>query len=198
MTTSLIVVGILAVAAVVGVIAIGIAVKSFYVVPEADEALIKTGGSSPVVSVGGGMMVIPLFHQVARMSLRAIRIPIKRTGQNALPTSDKLMAEIEGELLVQVSPGNEEDIIKAVQALGTSNPDEMAQMVKDQIDSLVTDALRTAAFKKSFLELNSEKKQFADEVLALLQDDLSKLGLTLTAVTVPHVKQGNFPEDPND
>lgn len=142
--------------------------------------------------------MIPLFHEVSRVSLQAIRIPISRTGPNALPTADKLMAEIEGELIVKVEPSNDEDIVKAVQSLGTCTPDAMARSVQDQIDSLVTDALRTAAFKKTFLELNSEKKDFADEVLKLLQDDLTKLGLTLTAVTVPRVQQGAFPSDPND
>jgi len=195
---TLIVIGALAAVFVVGLIAVGISLKSFYVVPEADEALVKTGGKAPVVSVGGGVFVIPLFNKVSRVSLKAIRIPISRTGLDSLPTSDKLMAEIKGELIVQVQPAKNDDIVRAVQSLGTSDPEQMAANVKNQIDSLVTDALRTAAFKKTFLELNSEKKDFADEVLKLLQGDLTKLGLTLTAVTVPHVKQGNFPEDVND
>ena len=70
--------------------------------------------------------------------------------------------------------------------------------MRDKIDSLVTDALRTAAFKKTFLELNSQKKEFADEVVDLLQEDLAKLGLTLTAVSIPHIYQGRFTDDKGD
>lgn len=178
--------------------AVGIAAKSFYKVPAADEALVKTGGKRPTVSTGGGMWVIPLFHRVARLSLQAIRIPIDRVGANALPTADKLMAEMRGELFVQVNPRSEADILQAVQSLGASNPADMAAIVRQKIDSLVTDALRTAAFKKSFLELNSQKKEFADEVIGLLQEDLARLGLTLTAVSIPHIYQGRFTEAAGD
>jgi len=180
------------------VLATGIAAKSFYKVPAADEALVKTGGKRPAVSTGGGMWVIPLFHRITRLSLQAIRIPIDRVGDNALPTADKLMAEMRGELFVQVNPRSEADILQAVQSLGASNPAEMAAIVRQKIDSLVTDALRTAAFKKSFLELNSQKKEFADEVIGLLQEDLARLGLTLTAVSIPHIYQGRFTEDAGD
>lgn len=173
-------------------LAAGIAARSFYRVPEADEALVKTGGKKPRVSTGGGMWVIPLFHRISRVSLRAFKIPIDRVGDNALPTADKLMAEIRGELFVQVNPQSETDILQAVQSIGSTDPAEMAARVREKIDSLVTDALRTAAFKKSFLELNSQKKEFADEVIGLLQEDLARLGLTLTAVSIPHIYQGRF------
>ncbi len=176
----------------------GLAAKAFYKVPEADEALVKTGGSKPVVSTGGGQWVIPLFHKVSRVSLQAIRIPIDRRGTEALPTADKLMGEVVGELFVQINPQNEADIMVAVQSIGTSDPRDMANRVREKIDSLVTDALRTAAFKKTFLELNSQKKEFADEVIDLLQEDLAKLGLTLTAVSIPHIYQGQFTSDAGD
>ena len=74
----------------------------------------------------------------------------------------------------------------------------MDRVIKNQVDSLVTDALRTAAFKKTFLELNAAKKDFADEVTQLIAEDLGKLGLTLTAVTIPHIKQGEFTHDVGD
>ncbi len=180
------------------IVAAGIAAKSFYKVPAADEALVKTGGKRPAISTGGGMWVIPLFHRVTRLSLQAIRIPIDRVASNALPTADKLMAEMRGELFVQVNPRSEADILQAVQSLGASDPNKMAQIVRTKIDSLVTDALRTAAFKKSFLELNSQKKEFADEVIGLLQEDLGRLGLTLTAVSIPHIYQGRFTDDIGD
>ena len=177
-----------------------IAFRNFYVVPRADEALMKTGGSSPTVSTGA-LWVIPLVHNVTRVSLRAVRIPIQRTGENALPTANKIMAEIMGELIVRVSPDDTSHIILAAQALGTNREEagkDMSDMIKEQVDSLVTDALRTAAFKKTFQELNAGKKEFADEVTQLLAEDLAKLGLTLTAVTIPHLKQGEFTADKGD
>jgi len=189
---TLISLGIIAGAVVVGIIGIFAAIKKFYHVAKADEALVKTGGKKLVVSVGGGLWVIPMFHEITRISTRAFSVPIERIGENAVPSEDMIPAEIKGEMKVQINPAKEDDIILAAQSLGATNPQQMAQRVQIEIDGLVTDALRTAAFKKTFIELNSQKKEFADEVLQLLGDDLQKFGLTLKAVAVTHVKQGDF------
>lgn len=177
------------------------AVRAFYTVPNADEALVKTGGAQPTVSTGGGLWVIPLFHKVTRVSLRAVKIPINRVAEDALPTADKIPAEILGELIVRVDSSNSAHIILAAQALGTmagAHDGRMGQVIQSQVDSLVTDALRTAAFKKKFADLNSQKKEFADEVTQLLGEDLAKLGLVLVAVTIPSIKQGPFTKDQGD
>ena len=198
MENTLFIIGGIAAVLVLGVVGVLAAVRAFYKVPLADEALVKTGGKSPVVSTGGGQWVIPMFHRVARVSLQAIRVPIVRTGEDAVPSQDMIPAEIKGEMFVQINPQDDKAIVLAVQSLGTSDPNKMAALVREKIDSQVTDALRTAAFQKTFLELNSEKKQFADAVVELMQDDLAKLGLTLTAVSVTHVTQGTFTSDAGD
>lgn len=200
METTLVMLAVTAGVIIAMILAIMLAIKHFYVVPNADEALVKTGGSSPVVSTGGGLWVIPMFHKVSRVSLKAVRIPIEREGANALPTANKIPAEIRGELIVRVSPEDPSHVILAAQALGSAGADsnQMEHLIQEQVDSLVTDALRTAAFKKTFQELNSGKKEFADEVTQLLSEDLGKLGLTLVAVTVPHLKQGEFTKDTGD
>lgn len=89
----LFVIGLAAVSIVFLFIAGLVAVRKFYVIPRADEALVKTGGREPVVSAGGGMWIIPLFHRVAHVSLRAVKIPIERTGTDALPTANKIPAD---------------------------------------------------------------------------------------------------------
>lgn len=195
---TLMTIGIVAGGVVVVLLGILVSVKAFYKVPDADEALVKTGGKHPVVSTGGGLWVVPMLHAVARVSLQAIRVPIDRTATDAVPSLDMIPAEIKGEMFVQINPQDDKAIVLAVQSLGTAAPSEMADIVRRKIDSQVTDALRTAAFQKTFLQLNSEKKEFADAVVNLMQDDLSKLGLTLTAVSVTHVSQGPFTEDRGD
>jgi flotillin len=200
METTLALIAVAAVSIVALILAAIAAIKSFYVVPRADEALVKTGGRQPVVSTGGGLWVIPMFNRVTRVSLKAVKIPIERERENALPTANKIPAEIRGELIVRVSPDDPKHVVLAAQALGTDGQGDnrMELIIQQQVDSLVTDALRTAAFKKTFQELNSGKKEFADEVTQLLAEDLAKLGLTLTAVTIPHLKQGEFTKDAGD
>lgn len=200
METTLIVIAVIAISIVALILAVIVAVRNFYVVPRADEALVKTGGKEPVVSTGGGLWVIPMFHRATRVSLRAVKIPIVREGLDALPTADKIPAEIRGELIVRVSPDDPKHVVLAAQSLGadTSEGRNVGEAIKQQVDSLVTDALRTAAFKKTFQDLNANKGEFADEVTQLIAQDLAKMGLSLTAVTIPHLKQGEFTKDAGD
>ena len=194
----LIVIGIAAGAVIIALMGIMAAIKKFRKIPKADEALVRTGGKEPVVSTGGSLWVVPMFHELARVSLQSVRVPIDRTGGDSVPTKDMIPAEIKGEMFVQVNPQDAKAIVLAVQSLGTCDPDEMSEVVQEKINSQITDALRTAAFKKTFLELNSQKREFADEVTQLLQEDLAKLGLTLATVAVTHISQGSFSKDEGD
>lgn len=198
MGATLIALIVLAFVAVIGVVGMFAAIRKFYIVPAADEALVKTGGKHAVVSTGSGLWVIPMFHKVARVSLRSIRVPIERTGQDSVPSLDMIPTEVRGEMFVQVNPQDEKAILLAVQALGASSSGEMGQVVMDTVDSQVTDALRTAAFRKTFLDINSKKSEFADDVQQMLGPDIAKLGLTLTAVAITHVTQGPFTKDEGD
>jgi len=57
-------------------------------------------------------------------------------------TADMIPAEIRGEMYVQINPKDEPAIILAVQSLGTSAPSKMGDVVRDKVDSQVTDALQ--------------------------------------------------------
>lgn len=171
------------------------AVQKFYVVPRADEVIVKTGGKEPTVHTGG-VFVVPLIHTIKRMSTRSMRVPIIRKGADALPTADGIPAEITGELFVQIDPSESSNVILAARSLESEERYEVA--IEKQIKSLVEDALRTAVFKKTFIALNAEKAEFAKEVLDHLQPDLLKLGLTLKSVTIPHVAQGQFSAGADD
>ena len=115
-----------------------------------------------------------------------------------MPTADRIPAEVKGELLVQINGDAPVAVIKAVRALGSVDPDQMGKQIKEQIDPQVTDALRSAAFKKTFIQLNAEKSEFADSVREALGEDLAKLGLVLTSVSVTHIQQGPFTTDAGD
>lgn len=191
MNTTLMTLGAVAGGAVVFILFVFAVIRAFYVVPNADEALVKTGSKLPTVHTGG-VFIVPLVHRVKRVSLRAVQVPIVRRAADALPTADGIPAEITGELIVQIDPGSADHITLAAQSIGSDEQLDMGSAIERQIKSLVEDALRTAAFRKTFIALQSEKKEFAHEVLEHLQADLLKLGLTLKAVTIPHIAQGIF------
>jgi len=213
----LIAVGIGAVALVIIVVGILVILAKFRVVPEADQAVVVTGSTTkekteegtkqkPKVVVGGGTFVIPIFNKHKLIPLEVVQIPISwkaGSANAALPSKDRIPVELEGELSVHVDGNNEDQIILASQKLGIPNQTagllqrgekkfSMKDAVKQKADKLVQAALRTAVFEFEFVELNADKEKFEERVQLLLQKDLARFGLTLTAVSIPHVSQGEF------
>lgn len=176
-------------------------IAKFRVVPEADEAIVVTGTTvkgedgieKPKVIVGGGIFIVPIFHKARIVSLEVVQIPIQAKGTDkSLPSQDRIPVELEGELTVQVDGSKPDQVILASQKLGVSDPERMVAVVTNKADKLVQAALRTAVFEFDFVDLNSQKEKFEERVHELLQKDLARLGLTLTAVSIPSVTQGQF------
>lgn len=212
----LIAVGIAAVALVIIVVGILVILAKFRIVPEADQAVVITGSTTkekteegtkqkPKVVVGGGAFVIPIFNKYKLIPLEVVQIPISwkaGSANAALPSKDRIPVELEGELSVHVDGNNEDQIILASQKLGIPNQQgilgrgekkfQMAEAVKQKADKLVQAALRTAVFEFDFVDLNAKKEEFEERVQGLLQKDLARFGLTLTAVSIPQVSQGDF------
>jgi len=212
---------------VVALLAMLVIIAKFRVVPETDEAVVITGTTvkhkeldeagkptgeikqKPKVVVGGGAYVIPIWHKYKIVSLEVVQIPIQWEGGQGktLPSKDRIPVVLEGELSVMVDGSNEDQIILASQKLGIPKPGKrfakgkefsMREAVKQKADKLVQAALRTAVFEYEFVELNGKKEEFENRVQVLLQKDLARFGLTLTAVSIPHVAQGQFGDSAGD
>src|SRR4051812_21266032 len=84
---------------------IGAAFSSFYRRSSADEALVRTGAGGTHVYIGEGAFVMPVVHQLMRVSLKSIKLTVDRSGkQHALVTADKIKANVTTELYVKVEP----------------------------------------------------------------------------------------------
>jgi flotillin len=179
-------------------------ITRLYVKTKASEAFVRTGLGGLKVIRDGGALVLPVVHQVVRVSLETIRLDVTRQGADALITSDKLRADIKAEFFVRVQP--EDDAIKAAaRSLGDkmtveapnhggSSQSFVAQIIEDKLVS----ALRTAAARKSLEQLNSERNEFLKEVVELVTQDLTHNGFTLETVTISKLDQtdvGNLKAD---
>ncbi|MEL6349100.1 MAG: SPFH domain-containing protein [Myxococcota bacterium] len=196
METTLAVIGVSIVVALLLLVAIGFTLKRIFIVPKSNEAIIRTGGRGPTVSKGGGIVVLPVIHDFQRMSLEAVSVSINRTNQDALRTQDKFLAEVEGTMLVRVDAQDNAHILLAAQSLGDGTAAGVERVVYEKTGPIVTDAMRNATMQKTFLELNEKKAEFGAQVLEAVADDLQKLGLQLVSVTITEVRQQPF--DPND
>ena len=160
---------------------VAVSMARFYRRCGADEALVKTGSGGNKVYIGGGTTVIPVLHQLLRVSLRSIKLSVERSGRNALVTRDKIRANVTTELFVKVEP-IQEDVLAAARSFGERNLDEHA--IGELIEGKLTDALRSVAANQTFMDLHGQRKQFAEHIQTALSEELKKNGLTLENVSI--------------
>src|SRR5580693_1839630 len=147
----------------------------------ADEALVRTGSGGNKVVIGGGVVVYPILHQLLRVTLRAVKLSVERSGKNALVTGDKIKANVTTELYIKVEP-IAEDVLAAARSFGERNLDGHA--IGDLIEGKLTDALRSVSAIQTFMSLHGKRKEFAEHIQLALSEELKKNGLTLENVSI--------------
>ncbi len=160
---------------------VAVTVARFYRRCGADEALVRTGAGGNKVVIGGGITVYPILHQLMRVSLRSNKLSVERAEKNALVTKDKIKANVTTELYVKVEP-LAEDVLAAARSFGERSLD--AHAIATLIEGKLTDALRSVAANQTFMDLHSQRKQFAEHIQNALSEELKKNGLTLENVSI--------------
>jgi uncharacterized membrane protein YqiK len=171
-------------------------ITKLYVKTKASEAFVRTGLGGLKVIRDGGALVIPVVHQVVRVSLETIKLNVIREGAEALITSDKLRADIRGEFFIRVQPVND-DIQAAARSLGDKMTAETRRdgrgnsqsVVAEIVEDKLVSALRTAAARKTLEQLNSERDEFLKEVITQISADLKHNGFMLETVTISKLDQ---------
>ena len=190
----LIIAGVVAAVVVVVALLLLVGYSKLYKRARADQAIVRTGKGGTVAIKGGGIWVIPIFHLAQMVSLKQILIPIDRKGIDALVASDRIEAEVDGQMYVKVGD-TPEDIIQAAQSFGENvSPENINRMIQGK----VTDAMRAEAFKMSFEDLNVRKEDFAEAIGKSVEQDLKKTGLVLDSVSVTSINQVLIDPDPNN
>ena len=166
--------------------AVALVVTRLYVKTKASEAFVRTGMGGMRVIRDGGALVIPVVHQVVRISLQTLRLEVSREGADALITKDKLRADVRAEFFVRVQP-DEESIRAAARSFGEqmASPEHVRALVEDKLVS----ALRTVAATKTLEELNTERDRFMEQVTQIVAPDLAHNGLTLETATISKLDQ---------
>jgi uncharacterized membrane protein YqiK len=175
---------------------IGLVLARFYVRASADEAIVRTGQGGTKVVIGGGILNLPVIHQVMRVSLRTVVLNVERVGKQALVTADKIKACCTMELYIRVD-NTDEGIKTAAQSFGARNVE--AGVLSEIVEGKLTDALRGVAAVKDFSELHANRDEFAEAVKKALTDELSKNGLKLESTSLTNLSQLPVDQmDPND
>lgn len=168
---------------------IGIILTRLYRRATKDVALIRTGFGGEKVVLNGGVMVIPVLHELMQVRLTTVKLEVSRLNKDALITLDKLRVDVVGLFHIKVKP-DEQSIAAAAQTLGESvnSPDA----VKSLLDGKLVSALRSVAATMTMEHLHANRADFIQKVQEALMTDLDMNGFQLESVSITHFDQTAF------
>jgi flotillin len=170
-------------------IVIGIILTRLYRRATKDVALIRTGFGGEKVVLNGGIMIVPVLHELMQVRLTTVKLEVSRLNKDALITLDKLRVDVVGLFHIKVKP-DAESIAAAAQTLGESvnSPDA----VKSLLDGKLVSALRSVAATMTMEHLHANRADFIQKVQEALMTDLDMNGFQLESVSITHFDQTAF------
>lgn len=168
---------------------VGLILARLYKRATREVSLVKTGAGGKRVIMDGGAIVIPLLHEISPVNMKTLRLEVKRVGEAALITKDRMRVDVGSEFYVSVQ-GTEDGISRAAQTLGakTFNVDQLREMIEGKL----IDGLRAVAARMTMDELHENRTSFVQEVQNAVSNDLLKNGLELESVSLTALDQTPF------
>lgn len=154
-----------------------------------EVSLVKTGIGGRKVVMDGGTIAVPYFHEISRINMQTLRLDVHRAGESALITKDRLRVDVGVEFYLSVIP-TAEGIARAAQTLGRRT--FQADQLRNLIDGMLVDALRSVAARLTMDELHENRGAFVADVRSSLTEALARYGLQLDAVSLTALDQTPF------
>lgn len=161
-------------------------VTNLYQKASAEEALVRTGWRGAKVIIDGGVVVVPVFHKLTRVSLKVIKLMCVREGPDALITKDYLRSDVHSEFYMRVG-ATDEQVLNAARSFGEQSGTEDA--IDNTVGEKLISALRSVAAKHELAELHSDRESFASAVQELVAKEIEPNGLILETVTISRLDQ---------
>jgi flotillin len=171
---------------VVLILAIGLILARLYTRSTRDQAYVRTGLGGQKVVLDGGSLVLPIFHSIARVNLKTLRLEVRRGENEALITKDRMRVDIGAEFYVRVKP-DASSIGLAAQTLGDRTND--AQTLRELIEAKFVDGLRSVAATMPLDALQEQRMDFVKAVQEAVGADLQSNGLELESVSLTRLDQ---------
>ena len=170
----------------VAMLVFGFVIARMYKRSTREFSLVRTGSGGRKIIMDGGCLVIPVLHELVRISMKTTRLEVKRDGQSALITKDRMRVDVSAEFYVTVQ-GNADGIARAAQTLGerTSDPEAL----RDMVEGKLVDGLRSVAAQMELDELHENRSEFVQQVQRTVAEDLTKNGLELESVSLTALDQ---------
>ena len=152
-------------------------------------AFVRTGFGGETVVINGGALVLPIVHDVTPVNLNVVRIPVSRTKEAAVITSDRMRVDIEAEFFVRVIQ-QREAVAAAASTLGrrTMEPDQLGELLSGKFIG----ALRSVAAEMTLDEMHEARAGLVAKVANRALEALAKNGLELESVAITNLDQTNL------
>lgn len=185
----LFVVGTIVGVVVIFIVLIGLVTNRLYRRTTREMSLVRTGAGGKKVIMDGGAIVVPLLHEITPVNMKTLRLEVKRAGEGALITRDRMRVDVGVEFYVSVN-ATEEGISRAAQTLGdrTFYVDQLREMIEGKL----VDSLRAVAAQMTMDQLHENRSDFVQEVQNTVLEDLLKNGLELESVSLTALDQTPF------
>ncbi|WP_171207646.1 MULTISPECIES: flotillin family protein [unclassified Ruegeria] len=168
---------------------IGLVLGRLYKRATREISLVKTGAGGKKVIMDGGVVIVPLLHEVSPVNMKTLRLEVQRSGEAALITKDRMRVDVGVEFYVSVM-ATEEGIARAAQTLGDRTFD--VEQLREMIEGKLIDGLRAVAAQMTMDGLHENRADFVQEVQNAVSEDLLKNGLSLESVSLTALDQTPF------
>ncbi|MGR3814889.1 MAG: flotillin family protein [Cognatishimia activa] len=168
---------------------IGLVLARLYKRTTREISLVRTGSGGKKIIMDGGVLVIPLLHEVSPVNMKTLRLEVQRSHDGALITKDRMRVDVGVEFYVSVSP-TDEGIARAAQTLGARTFD--VDQLREMIEGKLIDGLRAVAAQMTMDQLHENRADFVQEVQNTVSEDLTKNGLSLESVSLTALDQTPF------
>ena len=145
-----------------------------------EEAIVRSGAGGLMAKTGKGIFVIPILHRAEVMDLSLKRIDIKLRGELGLVCQDNVRADIEVSFYVRVN-NKIQDILQVAESVGCKRASDQAA-VEDLFGGLFSEALKTAAKRFDFGQLDTDQDAYKVTFLERIGRDLNGFALVDCAI----------------
>jgi len=154
-----------------------------------ETSFVRTGFGGQKVVINGGALVLPIIHEVIQVNMNTLRLEVRRGGESALITKNRMRVDVVAEFYVRVKP-SPEAVADAAQTLGsrTMQPDQLRELLEGKF----VDALRSVAAEVTMEDMHEKRGDYVKRVKAAVAEDLLKNGLELEAVSLTGLDQTNM------
>ena len=156
-----------------------------YVKAPADRAFIISGlHKKPKILIGRAGIKIPFLERKDVLLLKQISIDIKTNGY--VPTYDFIGVDIDAIAKVRIMD-SEEGLALAAKNFLNMNEQQIIEALTDSLQGNMREIIGTINLK----ELNTDRKQFGDQVQQKAQTDMNALGVEIISCNIQRVDDEN-------